>query len=1078
LRPAIAWFATNHVAANLIMGVLIVGGLLTAPFIRQEIFPELETELVTVSVPYLGAAPEEVEEGICIRVEEELEGIEGIKRIRSNSVEGFGVVTAELMTGTDIARAVDEIKARVDAISTFPDEAERPIISHVRVQRDVLNVAVSGDADERTLKILGERVRDEIAALPGITHVQLANARPFEISVEVSEESLQRHGLTFDQVAHAVRRSSLDIPGGSIKSEGGEILLRTKGQAYRGEEFANLVLVTRADGTRLTLGEVARVVDGFEETDQFARFDGERAVLVQVFRVGEQNALDVAQTVWTYLPQAQSRMPEGIKLTVWNDESRLLRGRLNTLLRNARSGFLLVLLVLALFLHLRLAFWVSLGIPLSFLGALWLLPSFNVSINVISLFAFIVVLGILVDDAIVVGENVHTHRRRTRDLLRASIEGTQEVAIPVIFGVLTTIAAFVPMLLVPGPMGSVIGVIGIVVIACLVFSIVESQLVLPAHLAHSREEADVDSSAGIVRWWKRFQRGFSRGLERFIGGPYRRGLQRAIEWRYLTVSAALSLLLVTVALMLSGRLRFTFFPAVEADNVVALITMPEGTSSGVTAEAVRYLEEKAGELAARIEAEEPEGNRSGFQHILASVGEQPFRTRQAHSPQAAGRPSRAGSHLGEINVALVPSEETPRMPATEFANRWREISGPIPGAQELVFTASLFSAGAPIHIQLRGERVEDLRSASAHIQAALAEYPGVLDISDSFRAGQQEVRLSILPAAESLGLTLADLGRQVRQAFYGEEAQRIQRGRDDVRVMVRYPAEERRSLGDLENMRVRAPSGGEVPFWTVARAERGRGFSTINRTDRQRTIDVTADVDLSRANANEVLASMRQTALAEAVRDYPGLSYSLEGEQREQRETLGSLGRGYLLALFMIYALLAVPLRSYAQPLIIMGVIPFGLIGAVAGHLLLGYELSMMSMIGFIALSGVVVNSTLVLIDYVNRRRRDGSPVTEAVREASVARFRPILLTSLTTFAGLTPLMLERSLQAQIMIPMAISLAYGVIFATAISLMVVPCAYMILEDFQTMIRGRAGAPAASSPARGAPGTEHPAPASR
>jgi multidrug efflux pump subunit AcrB len=580
------------------------------------------------------------------------------------------------------------------------------------------------------------------------------------------------------------------------------------------------------------------------------------------------------------------------------------------LLRNARSGFILVLLVLALFLQFRLAFWVSLGIPISFLGALWFLPSLDVSINVISLFAFIVVLGIVVDDAIIVGENVHTFRRRTRDRLRASIEGTQEVAIPVIFGVLTTIVAFVPMLLVPGPMGEVISVIGIVVIACLLFSIVESQFVLPAHLAHSREETDPATSGPIPALWKRFQQRFSVGLERFVHGPYSRQLERALEWRYVTVSTGLALLLLTAGLLGSGRIRFSFFPAVEADNVVALVTMPEGTPADVTAEAVRYLEEKAVELRTKIDTDAKWGEQSGVQHVLASVGEQPFRARQSHSPQGSGEGGPMGSHLGEVNVELLPSEEAPRLSATEFANRWREFSGPIPGAVELVFTASMFSAGAPIHIQLRGERIEELTAVSKGLKARLAEYPGVLDIADSFRAGQQEVRLSIRPSAETLGLTLSDLGRQVRQAFYGEEAQRIQRGRDDVRVMVRYPAEERRSLGDLENMRVRTPTGGEVPFWTVAAAERGRGFSTIRRTDRQRTVDVTADVDLSRGNANEILADLRASVVPGLLTDYPGVTYSLEGEQREQNETLASLGRGYLLALFSIYALLAVPLRS------------------------------------------------------------------------------------------------------------------------------------------------------------------------
>jgi multidrug efflux pump subunit AcrB len=1052
VRRAIAWFAENHVAANLLMVLMVVGGLVTLPFIPLEVFPEIETDLVTTTVEYRGAAPEEVEEGICIRIEEELEGIDGIKRIRSTAVEGVGVVTAEIVADADLTRVLDDIKSRVDAITTFPDESEKPIVSQIRVRSDVLNVAVSGEADERTLKSLGERVREDIADLPGVTHVELANARSYEISIEVSEAALRRHGLTFDQVAGAVRRSSLDIPGGSVKTAGGEILLRSKGQAYRGPEFEQIVLLTRADGTRVTLGQVADVVDGFEDTDQSARFDGVATVLVKVYRVGEQNALDIAREVKQYVETAQAEMPQGITLTVWQDESEILQSRLNTLLRNARTGFALVLLVLALFLRPRLAFWVSIGIPISFLGALWLLPSLDVTINVISLFAFILVLGILVDDAIVVGENVHTHRGRTKDRLTASVEGTQEVAIPVIFGVLTTIAAFTPMLLVPGAMGQVIGVIGIVVIACLVFSILESQLVLPAHLAHSREEPAAAASRGLLRVWRRFQERFSAGFERFVHEGYRAALERTLAWRYAAVSAGFALLIVTVSYVGSGWIRFSFFPAVEADNVVAFLTMPEGTPVEETAAAVRRLEATAGELKAQLDTERGPNEPAVVQHLLASVGQQPYRLRQSHSP-TGGSGGAVGSHLGEVNVALISYEASPRLSAAEFANRWRELTGPIPGAVELAFTSSLFSAGEAIHVQLRGESVEELRSAADRLKGRLAEYPGVIDISDTFRSGQHEVRLSIRPTAEMLGLTLADLGRQVRQAFYGEEAQRIQRGRDELRVMVRYPAEERRSLGDLENMRIRTFDGAEVPFWTVAQADFGRGYSTIRRMDRQRIVSVTADVDIARANANEVLADVRRTVLPGILSDHPGVGYSLEGEQREQRETLGSLGRLYLIALFTIYTLLAIPLRSYTQPLIIMGVIPFGMIGAIAGHVLMGYQLSMMSVIGVIALSGVVVNSSLVLIDYVNRRRAAGMHLVEAVRTASVARFRPIVLTALTTFAGLTPLMLERSLQARVLIPMALSLAFGVIFAAAISLLLLPCAYLILDDLQRL-RGR------------------------
>jgi multidrug efflux pump subunit AcrB len=906
-------------------------------------------------------------------------------------------------------------------------------------------------------------VRDEIAALPEVTQAELQSARPYEISIEVSEESLRRHGLKFDQVVQAVRRSSLDLPGGSVKTEGGEILLRTKGQAYRGEEFERIVVVTRADGTRLTLGEIGQVVDGFEDIDEWSRFDGRPTVMVRTFRVGEQDTIGISDAVKAYVAEAQARMPAGVEVTVWQDGSRTLRSRLDTLLRNGRSGFLLVLLVLAAFLKPRLAFWVSLGVPISFMGALWLLPVFDIAIDVISLFGFIVVLGILVDDAVVVGENVHTHQSRGAPRLEGAIRGTQEVAVPVVFGVLTTIVAFGPALLVPGPMGQIIGQIATVVMICLAFSVIESQLVLPTHLSHGRERPPRPESAAtppslLRRFGERVGRAQDRlagGLQRFASAVYQPLLERALAWRYLTVCSAVALLLWALGFIASGRLHFAFFPPIEADYVAALLTMPQGTPVEVTASAVAHIERAAETLRAELDPQYAPGG-SLVKHRHSTVGAQPFRTQQSQNPQAAGRTASGGAHLGEVVLELIPSEQR-AISTSQVAARWRELAGSIPDATELVFASDLFSTGEAINIQLQGPSIQDLRRAADRVQARLAEYPGVLDITDSFRAGKQEVKLAILPSAEPLGLTMQDLARQVRQAFYGEEAQRIQRGRDDVRVMVRYPEGQRRSLASLENMRIRTADGAEVPFHVVARVDLGRGFATIRRADRQRVVNVTADVDRTRTTANEVLASLLAGPLGEILADYPGISYSLEGEQREQRRAMGGLARGYVLAIFGIYGLLAVPLRSYLQPFIIMSVIPFGFVGAIGGHLLLGYNLSFMSVIGIIALSGVVVNSSLVLVDFVNRRRAEGLSVLDAVRGAGVARFRPIVLTALTTFAGLTPLMMERSMQAQFLIPMAVSLAYGVIFATGVTLLVVPCAYLILEDVRHGFAGLAGA---------------------
>ena len=1088
MKRAIAWFTENHVAANLVMAVLVVGGLITAPWITQKEMPDIEIDMITVSVEYRGAAPEEVEEGVCIRIEEELEGIEGIDKIRSTASEGRCNVVVELLMGADVSEALDDVKNRVDALDTLPEEAEEPIISQVTLRRPVMDVAVSGPIDERSLKVLGQRIRDEIAALPGVTQVELRNARPYEISIEVSEHMLRRHGLSFDEVAQAVRRSSLDLPGGSIKTEGGEILLRTKGQAYWGPEFDAIVVLTRPDGTRITVGDVASVRDGFEDTDQRASFDGQPSVMVRVFRVGDQDLIDISDKVKAYVAEARARMPEGITLTVWRDSSRNLRDRLDTLFRNGRAGLLLVIAIIAVFLRPRLAFWVTLGVPVALLGALWTIPAFEITINGISTFAFIMVLGILVDDAIVVGENIYTHQQRGDPPLDGAVRGTQEVSIPVIFGVLTTVAAFSPMFFVPGPMGQIMTVMATTVTICLVYSLIESQLVLPAHLSHGlgigpvTEVLLIGVPGLILLAWAfgsswlsiglplfaagalllglhatgrlaplaerviRAQAAFGVGLEHFTRRTYRRMLEHSLGWRYVTVAASMMLLLWTVGVLRSGRMHFSFFPPVEADNVVAFLSMPQGTPAHVTERGVRQIEAAAAVLREQLAEEYPEHGDGLIKHVQTSVGEQPFGSSNPN-PASAQNVVAVGAHLGEVTLEFIPSEER-TLRTTEVADRWRELTGPVPDAVELLFASSLFSIGEAVNIQLQGPNVEHLQSAADRLKAELAAYPGVIDIADSFRAGKQEVKLSILPAAEALGLTQRDLARQVRQAFYGEEAQRIQRGRDDVRVMVRYPVEERRSLSNLEEMRIRTPDGTEVPFRTVARADLGRGFATVRRSDRQRVVNVTSDVVRSKTTANEVIAVLEEGAIPAILRDYPGTSYRLEGIQREQQRSFAALLRWGVVALFAIYALLAIPLRSYAQPLLIMSVIPFGLVGSVGGHLLMGKSMAMMSVAGLLAASGVVVNASLVLVHYVNGRRAAGVPLVEAVRTASVARFRPIVLTSLTTFVGLLPLMLERSVQAQFLVPMAISLAFGVLVASFITLLVVPSGYLIVEDLR------------------------------
>lgn len=1042
MNGMIEWFARNPVAANLLMLFIIVAGLIGMFNVRGETFPEIELDMVSIQVPYLGAAPEEVEEGVCIRIEESIQGIDGIEQITSTSNEGSGTVIVEVALGADTRRVLDDIKTHVDAIETFPAETEKPIITEMLARFRVVDIAVSGETDEFTLKSIAERVRDDLAALPGISLVEFASVRPYEISIEVSEDILRRHGLTFDDVANAVRRSSLDLPGGSVRSDSGEILLRTIGQAYRGAEFENLVLMARPDGTRLRLGDVATVVDGFAETDQFARFNGKPTVLVSIFRTGEQSDMEIARAVDDYLARAQ--VPEGITLTPWLNQADILIDRLSLMLRNGVAGFALVFVMLALFLELRLAFWVSLGIPISFLGMIMLMPSLDVTANVVSTFAFIMVLGIVVDDAIIVGENIHRHQQRNPNRLQGAISGAQEISTPVTFAVLTTVAAFSPLLFVPGMMGKMMIFVPMVVIPCLLFSLVESLNILPAHLAHRRQ-----GGRGLWHW---FQSHFANGLERFVANAYRPALAQALRWRYLSMATGVSTLILTGGMVAAGWVQFHFFPSPEASVISSSITMPLGTPSSVTSAAVQRLEDGA----ALLEQEVLE--QTGIdviQHVYAAVGDQPLGGEGPGPFQALGGAS--SGHVGQVMLELAPPDSRPQR-AGELANRWRELVGGIPEATELTFDADETNAGNDVDVLLVGPDVEQMQAAAEQLKQRLRGYTGVYDVTDSFRAGKQELKLGITPAAETLGLTLQDLGRQVRQAFYGEETQRIQRGRDDIRVMVRYPADERRSLGDLEGMRIRTPDGGEVPFSHVAVVDPGRGFASIKRVDRNRAINVLASVDENTISAGAVNGDLAANVLPQVMEGFPGVRYAFEGVEAEQRDAVGGLQIGFTLAMFAIFALLAIPLKSYIQPLIIMSAIPFGFVGAVWGHVFMGENVSMMSTMGIVALSGVVVNDSLVLVDFINRRRRQGIALLEAVQEAGAARFRPILLTSLTTFAGLAPLLFEQSTQADFLKPMAISLAFGVIFATFITLVLVPTSYMILEDLKRVLRWVLGRP--------------------
>jgi multidrug efflux pump subunit AcrB len=1052
-HPVITWFTDNPVAANLLMLIFIAGGAISLASMHKEEFPNIEPGIVQIQVPYLGAAPEEVEEAVCIRIEEAIEGVDGTDRFMTVAREGMCSVMIEVLPEADVTTVLNDVKSNVDAISTFPAETEKPIVSSMQFRGQTITLAIHGDTDEATLKLLAEEIRDDISSLEGISQVAVSYARPWEISIEVSEQTLRQYNLTMTQVANAIRQSSLDLPGGSIKTLGGEILLRSKGQAYRGYEYEDIVVVTQPDGTNITLGEIATVRDAFQEGFLKARFNGKPAVSVMVFRVGEEDTITSAQAVKRYMERKRPHLPRGVEMTVWLDDSVALERRINALTKNAYAGLALVMFILTLFLRFKVALWVAAGIPIAVLGAIWVFPAAGINISSLTVLAFILVLGIVVDDAIVVGERIFSHESTDRTHRDAAIAGTAEVIVPVVFGVLTTIAAFLPILLIEGRMGNFFSIIGWVVLVCLVFSIIECMFILPAHLAHRKTEGYFLHDTPIVDGWIRFQSKFSGSLEWFANEVYRPFLVKTLEWRWVTWAVATAVLLTSIALIASGRVIFQFFPAVEGDRIYATLVMPEGINVEYTEAAARQIEQAAQETAREINADLGlSGDDTIVEFIFQSIGVNAART---NGPPIM---SAGGSHLAEVVLGLVPIEERPGWNSNRIGELWREKTGSVTDAIELQFVTTAFHAGDALALQIKGRDIEELKQAAAYLRTELGRYPGVLDLTDSFRAGKQEIKLDILPEAKPLGLTLNDLARQVRQAFYGEEAQRIQRGTDDVRVMVRYPEAERRSLGNLENMRIRTREGVEVPFSTVAEVDYGHGFSSINREDQQRVIDVKGDVNRTIVTPEEVIAAVekavceRGTSFSNRERrcvnaEFPSVQFKISGEQEERLKALGSMAATVPLALMIIFALLAIPLKSYMQPLVIMSVIPFGAVGAIVGHFIMGWDLIFFSLLGIIALSGVVVNASLVLVDYINRQRRAGVDMFEAVTNAGVVRFRPIILTSVTTFVGLIPLMTNNDPETFMFIPMAISLAFGVLFATAITLFLVPSLYLMLEDW-------------------------------
>lgn len=1030
---AIAWMVRNPVAANLLMLLLLVGGLLFARQIKQEIFPEFSLDMINVSVAYPGASPEEVEQGIVFAVERAVQGLEGVEEITSTSSEGRGQITIEAMEGADVQRLLSDVKNEVDSISTFPEEAEDPMISEVSHRRDVLSLMLYGNQDPVILRELAEQLREELLVSEDITQAELREVSGLQISVEVSQDKLRAYGLTLETVAQRLGSASVDLPGGGIKSDSGEVLVRMKDRKDYGQEFARTPIITGGNGTQILLEDIATVIDGFEDTDIRTTYDGKPAVRVDVYRVGDQTPGSVAAAAREIANTFRKRLPGSVDVTVVNDMSRIFNQRMSLLLKNGYLGLGLVFVLLALFLEPKLAFWVAMGIPISFLGSFLILQWVGVSINMISMFAFLIALGIVVDDAIVVGENVHTMRMQDMPPLQAAIRGARQIATPVTFSVLTNIVAFAPLMDIPGVMGKIWFTIPVVVISVFVVSLVESLFVLPAHLAHMGESSGGGSGSlvgGALAGLGAFQKKISHGLVTFIHKVYRPFLDRCITWRYACLAAGIAVLVLCLAYMASGRLGFTLMPRVESDFAFVTAELPYG-SAVAASERVR---DKLLASARRVALEN--GGDALVKSRYAKIG-------------GAGRDI-SGSHVVTAQIYLTDADVRP-ISTEQFVQKWREETGPIAGLESLVFQSDKGGpgSGSSLEIELRHSDVDTLKAAATSLAEALETFPVVKDIDDGFSPGKQQLDFTVKPEGESLGLNSREIANQIRAAYYGAEVLRQQRGRNEIKVVVRRPESERVSEYDLEEFMVRTPAGGNVPLREVVEMKRGRAYTVIKHVDGRRAIVVSADVS-PRNQASRVLGDVLRETMPRLQEEFPGLGYAVKGRQGDMSEGTQSLFSGLLLAMLVIYALLAIPFKSYTQPLIIMVCIPFGAVGALVGHALMGYSISLTSLLGIVALAGVVVNDSLVFIEYTNQQRAKGHCVYDALLLAGTARFRPIMLTTLTTFGGLAPMILETSRQAKFLIPMAISLGFGILFATGITLILVPSLYLILDDLHRL----------------------------
>ena len=1023
----IRWMAEHKVAANLLMIIILLSGLMGVMNIKQEVFPEFELDFIIVAVPYSGATPEEIEKSILLPIEDAVGGIDGIKKVTGTAKEGMGSFRIEILNGADKNSVFEDVKSAVERLTSLPDDAEEPQVQQPRLRREVLNITIYGDAPGRSLIEQAQIVRESLLSHPEISQVDIEQRRGFEMTVQISKSSLLQHSLTLNQVSNIIKKANLDLPGGKIKTSGGDILIRTKERRYTAAEYANIPIMSSEQGI-LRLGDIASITDGFEESDIRTLFNGQPAESIEVFRVGDQTPTDVSKAVRSRLEELKAQLPSSIEIEIVNDRSLVLQDRIDLLMKNLWLGLVLVFLTLALFLRIELAFWIMLGIPISFAGAMILMPTLDTSINMISLFAFILVLGIVVDDAIVVGENIFAHQEMDKSNAKAAIDGAKEISSPVLITILTTIAAFIPMYFIPGTTGNIFRNIPNVLIAVLLFSLAEVMFILPGHLSHLNRIISF-FLAPIGKILEQPRLFLSSGMVWFSQNTYRKTLQKSIEFRYSVLALGLVFIMVCAGLSIGGHMRFTFFPTIERDRVELNAKMPFGTPASVSRKIEKKMLSSADALLLKYQSEVGKPIHDG---VYSNVG-------------------RGGGNNASVRVYLKPLKER-GFPANEFSRKWRKSMGEVPGIESLnIRSGWRMGSTYDIDLQMSHPDPNVLLGIVEEFKEKFSEYPGVKNIEDSTVDGKREVQLKLSPEGLTLGLSTLELTQQVRGAFQGVEVLKLLRNSDELSLKLQLPFDERRYLRDLEDLVIIAPSGERLPLSQVAELKYEQSYSAIRRINGRRIVSVRALIDSEITNTAEVVMSLKKFLLPETINQNPQLQYSFEGARRAQTNTMAGVKKGGAVALVLIFCLLALQFRSYLQPIIIMTAIPFGMVGAILGHLLLGYDLSIISVLGIVALTGIVVNDSLILVDFINRNREKGGTIIYAVLESGVRRFRPIVLTTLTTFFGLLPMLFETSRQARFLIPMAISLAFGILFSTLIILYLIPVLYTILEDLKGLV---------------------------